>query len=45
MWCFGDGGAVVGNQNYIDNFVDYNSPNYRVNKTQLFLKFQYLIKS
>ena len=34
-----------GNQNYIDNFVDYNSPNYRVNKTQLFLKFQYLIKS
>ena len=33
-----------GNQNYIDNFVDYNSPNYRVNKTQLFLKFQYLIK-
>ena len=34
-----------GNQNYIDNFVDYNSPNYRVSKTQLFLKFQYLIKS
>ena len=34
-----------GNQNYIDNFVDYNSPNYIVNKTQLFLKFQYLIKS
>ena len=27
-----------GNQNYIDNFVDYNSPNYRVSKTQLFLK-------
>ena len=34
-----------GNQNYVDNFIDYNSPNYRVNKTQLFLKFQYLIKS
>ena len=34
-----------GNQNYIDEFVDYNSPNYRVNKSQLFLKFQYLIKS
>ncbi len=33
-----------GNQNYINNFIDYNSPHYRVNKTQLFLKFQYLIK-
>ncbi len=31
-----------GNQNYIDQFTDYNSPHYRVNKTQLFLKFQYL---
>ena len=34
-----------GNQNYIDAFQDYNSPHYRVNKTQIFLKFQYLIKS
>ena len=34
-----------GNQNYIDNFVDYNSPHYRVNKSQFFFKFQYLIKS
>ena len=34
-----------GNQNYIDEFIDYNSPNYRVNSSQLFLKFQYLIKS
>jgi len=34
-----------GNQNYVDEFIDYNSPNYMVNKTQLFLKFQYLIKS
>ncbi len=33
-----------GNQNYIDRFTDYNSPHYRVNKTQLFLKFQYLFK-
>ena len=33
-----------GNQNYIDQFTDYNSPHYRVNKTQLFLKFQYLFK-
>ena len=33
-----------GNQNYINNFIDYNSPYYRVNKTQLFLKFQYLFK-
>ena len=33
-----------GNQNYIDQFIDYNSPHYRVNKTQLFLKFQYLFK-
>jgi len=31
-----------GNQNYVDQFIDYNSPHYRVNKTQLFLKFQYL---
>ena len=34
-----------GNQNLVDEFVDYNSPNYRVNKSQLFMKFQYLIKS
>ena len=34
-----------GNQNYIDDFIDYNSPNYRVNGSQLFLKFQYLIKA
>ena len=34
-----------GNQNYIDNFIDYNSPHYRVNKSQFFFKFQYLIKS
>jgi hypothetical protein len=34
-----------GNQNYVDEFMDYNSPNYMVNKTQLFLKFQYLIKT
>ena len=34
-----------GNQNFIDEFSDYNSPNYRVNKSQLFMKFQYLIKS
>ena len=34
-----------GNQNFVDEFVDYNSPNYRVNKSQLFMKFQYLIKS
>ena len=33
-----------GNQNYVDQFIDYNSPHYRVNKTQLFLKFQYLFK-
>ena len=33
-----------GNQNYIDQFIDYNSPHYRVNKTQIFLKFQYLLK-
>ena len=33
-----------GNQNYIETFTDYNSPHYRVNKTQLFLKFQYLFK-
>ena len=36
---------IGGNQNYVDEFIDYNSPNYRVNKSQLFLKFQYLIKS
>ncbi len=35
---------VGGNQNYIDQFIDYNSPHYKVNRTQLFLKFQYLIK-
>ncbi len=34
-----------GNQNFVDEFVDYNSPNYIVNKSQLFMKFQYLIKS
>ena len=34
-----------GNQNYVDEFIDYNSPHYRVNQSQLFLKFQYLIKS
>ena len=34
-----------GNQNYVNEFIDYNSPNYIVNKTQLFLKFQYLLKS
>ena len=33
-----------GNQNYIETFTNYNSPHYRVNKTQLFLKFQYLFK-
>ena len=33
-----------GNQNYINNFIDYNSPHYRVNKTQLFLKFQYFYR-
>ncbi len=33
-----------GNQNYVDRFTDYNSPHYRANKTQLFLKFQYLFK-
>ena len=33
-----------GNQNYVDQFTDYNSPHYRINKTQLFLKFQYLFK-
>ena len=35
---------VGGNQNYIDQFIGYNSPHYKVNRTQLFLKFQYLIK-
>ena len=34
-----------GNQNYIDTFIDYNSPYYKVNKSQIFIKFQYLIKS
>ena len=34
-----------GNQNLVDEFSDYNSPNYKVNRAQLFLKFQYLIKS
>ena len=33
-----------GNQNYVDQFTDYNSPHYRTNKTQVFLKFQYLFK-
>ena len=36
---------IGGNQNMINQFQDYNSPYYRVSKTQLFLKFQYLIKS
>jgi len=36
---------VGGNQNMINDFQDYNSPHYRVNKSQFFLKFQYLIKS
>ena len=27
-----------GNQNYVDEFMDYNSPNYMVNKTQLFFE-------
>ena len=35
---------VGGNQNYVDQFIGYNSPHYKVNRTQLFLKFQYLIK-
>tara|TARA_Y200000002_G_scaffold108750_1_gene89053 strand:- start:4028 stop:6301 length:2274 start_codon:yes stop_codon:yes gene_type:complete len=34
-----------GNQNMVNEFLDYNSPHYRANSTQLFLKFQYLIKS
>jgi hypothetical protein len=33
-----------GNQNYTEEFQNYNSPNFRMNQTQLFLKFQYLIK-
>ena len=33
-----------GNQNYINDFIDYNSKYYKANKTQLFLKLQYLIK-
>tara|TARA_B100000575_G_C23142184_1_gene665078 strand:+ start:551 stop:2779 length:2229 start_codon:yes stop_codon:yes gene_type:complete len=34
-----------GNQNYIKDFPDYNSPIYMANQSQIFLKFQYLIKS
>ena len=34
-----------GNQNYIRDFPDYNSPFYMANQSQIFLKFQYLIKS
>jgi hypothetical protein len=34
-----------GNQNLINNFIDYNSPFYRVNKSQFFVKLQYLVKS
>ena len=34
-----------GNQNMVNEFLDYNSPHYRASSTQLFLKFQYLIKS
>ena len=34
-----------GNQNMVNEFLDYNSPHYKANSTQLFLKFQYLIKS
>ena len=33
-----------GNQNYVNDFIDYNSKYYKANKTQLFLKLQYLIK-
>ena len=33
-----------GNQNFVDQFTDYNSPHYRANKTQIFMKFQYLFK-
>ena len=33
-----------GNQNMVNEFLDYNSPHYMTNSTQLFLKFQYLIK-
>ena len=33
---------IGGNQNAIQDFPDYNSPHYVVNKSQLFLKFQYL---
>jgi hypothetical protein len=33
---------IGGNQNAIKDFPDYNSPHYVVNKSQLFLKFQYL---
>ena len=35
---------IGGNQNLINDFMDYNSPHYRVNKSQFFLKLQYLIK-
>ena len=34
-----------GNQNYINDFIDYNSKYYIANKTQFFLKLQYLFKS
>ena len=34
---------VGGNQNLINDFTDYNSPHYRVNRSQFFLKLQYLI--
>jgi hypothetical protein len=33
---------IGGNQNAIQDFPDYNSPHYVVNKSQIFLKFQYL---
>ena len=33
---------IGGNQNAIQEFPDYNSPHYVVNKSQIFLKFQYL---
>ena len=36
---------IGGNQNLINDFTDYNSPHYRVNKSQFFLKLQYLIRS
>ena len=34
---------VGGNQNLINDFTDYNSPHYRANRSQFFLKLQYLI--